>query len=174
MLDAAMRVFWAKGYAATSIEDILQATGLSKPSLYAAFGGKAKLYRTVLGRYVGAVASAEVAALADTGQSAAKALKASLKKTGQRLLRDDAPHGCMIAASILDEEGLNSGTRDDVLDIVRAMEEAFLARSGEPSQRTSRRRHHRRHGRAGPHPARSPVLSRHHDGARGCDRASAV
>jgi AcrR family transcriptional regulator len=130
VLDAAMRVFWAKGYAATSIDDILQATGLSKPSLYAAFGGKAKLYRTVLGRFVGAIASAEIAALADPAQPPGKALAASLKKTGQRLLRDDTPHGCMVAGSILDQAGLDSGTHDDVLATVGAMEAAFLARTG--------------------------------------------
>ncbi|QGF93618.1 TetR family transcriptional regulator [Pseudomonas sp. CFSAN084952] len=43
-LHKAMVVFWRKGYEATSITDLLGATGLSKSSLYATFGGKRELF----------------------------------------------------------------------------------------------------------------------------------
>jgi AcrR family transcriptional regulator len=50
-LDAAMGVFWRKGYAGASLPDLTGAMGISAPSLYAAFGSKAGLYRRVLARY---------------------------------------------------------------------------------------------------------------------------
>jgi TetR/AcrR family transcriptional repressor of nem operon len=50
-LDAALHVFWTKGYAATSLDDLCRATGLSRSSLYGAFGGKRALYFTSLDRY---------------------------------------------------------------------------------------------------------------------------
>lgn len=50
-LDAARDVFWAHGYAGASYDQITKATGLQKPSLYAAFGDKQQLFLAVLDRY---------------------------------------------------------------------------------------------------------------------------
>lgn len=50
-LERAMHVFWAKGYEATSLDDLCAATGLSRSSLYAAFGGKHDLLLRSLDRY---------------------------------------------------------------------------------------------------------------------------
>ena len=50
-LDAAREVFWKKGFQGTSLDDITAATGLAKPSLYAAFGDKNALFLKVLDRY---------------------------------------------------------------------------------------------------------------------------
>ena len=51
-LRSAMHVFWSKGYEGTSLADILQATGLSKSSLYATFGDKRALFETSLDHFV--------------------------------------------------------------------------------------------------------------------------
>ncbi len=50
-LERAMQAFWAKGYKATSFDDLCTATGLSRSSLYAAFGGKRALLHRSLDRY---------------------------------------------------------------------------------------------------------------------------
>ena len=50
-LDLARDVFWRKGFLGTSLDDITAATGLAKPSLYAAFGDKNALFLKVLERY---------------------------------------------------------------------------------------------------------------------------
>jgi TetR/AcrR family transcriptional repressor of nem operon len=50
-LHQAMRVFWRKGYEATSLNDLLKATGLSKSSLYATFGGKRDLFLAAFDAY---------------------------------------------------------------------------------------------------------------------------
>lgn len=50
-LDRATHVFWAKGYAATSTEDLLAAMKIGRQSLYNAFGDKRKLYLEALERY---------------------------------------------------------------------------------------------------------------------------
>ena len=43
-LEAAMLLFWRKGFAAASMSDLCDAMGISSPSLYAAFGSKEALY----------------------------------------------------------------------------------------------------------------------------------
>jgi AcrR family transcriptional regulator len=52
-LDRAMRVFWKKGYEGASLPDLTKAMGINRPSMYAAFGNKERLFRKVLDRYGG-------------------------------------------------------------------------------------------------------------------------
>ena len=51
-LDAALEVFWRKGYEGASLPDLTEAMGINRPSLYAAFGNKEALFRKVIARYV--------------------------------------------------------------------------------------------------------------------------
>jgi len=50
-LERATRVFWAKGFASTSTEDLLTAMGIGRQSMYNAFGDKRSLYMEVLQTY---------------------------------------------------------------------------------------------------------------------------
>ena len=50
-LAAALRVFWSKGYEGASLSDLTEAMGISRPSLYAAFGNKEALFRKALDLY---------------------------------------------------------------------------------------------------------------------------
>ncbi|MCI1593644.1 TetR/AcrR family transcriptional regulator [Heyndrickxia oleronia] len=50
-LDAAMHLFWEKGYSATSLSDLTEKMGIQRPSLYAAFGDKEGLFEAALRRY---------------------------------------------------------------------------------------------------------------------------
>ena len=50
-LAKAAEAFWKQGYAATSLDDLVAATGMNRPSLYAAFGDKRDLYLKTLTRY---------------------------------------------------------------------------------------------------------------------------
>ncbi|MGE0216372.1 TetR/AcrR family transcriptional regulator [Mycolicibacterium sp.] len=50
-LDAALRVFWSKGYEGASYADLTKAAGVERPALYSAFGNKAELFRKALDRY---------------------------------------------------------------------------------------------------------------------------
>lgn len=51
VLRAATRVFLERGFSATSMSDLVAATGMNRAGLYAAFGSKHQLYITALGRY---------------------------------------------------------------------------------------------------------------------------
>ncbi|RVD59643.1 helix-turn-helix domain-containing protein, partial [Mesorhizobium sp. M7A.F.Ca.ET.027.03.2.1] len=50
-LVQAMRLFWRKGYEGTSLTDLTEELGITRPSLYAAFGNKEELFLKVLDRY---------------------------------------------------------------------------------------------------------------------------
>ena len=50
-LSAALRVFWSRGYEGASMTDLTEAMGITRPSLYAAFGNKESLFRKALDLY---------------------------------------------------------------------------------------------------------------------------
>lgn len=50
-LAAALRVFWEKGYESASLTDLTEAMGITRPSLYAAFGNKEELFKRALDLY---------------------------------------------------------------------------------------------------------------------------
>ncbi len=51
-LENALHVFWEKGYEGASMADLTEAMGITRPSLYAAFGNKEELFRKALDSYV--------------------------------------------------------------------------------------------------------------------------
>ena len=51
VIDLAMELFWLKGYAATSIADLAEVTGLNKKSLYNEFGSKEELFNAAFAHY---------------------------------------------------------------------------------------------------------------------------
>lgn len=92
-LAAALRVFWSKGYEGASLSDLTEAMGITRPSLYAAFGNKEALFRKALDLY-------ERDKLAYVGE----ALQApTAREVAERLLRgalalhtsDCDPRGCL-------------------------------------------------------------------------------
>lgn len=50
-LDRALQAFWAHGYEATSMQDLVDCTGVNRASLYATYGDKRALFQAALKRY---------------------------------------------------------------------------------------------------------------------------
>lgn len=92
-LAKALRVFWSKGYDGASLADLTGAMGITKPSLYAAFGNKEALFHKALDLYE-AEKMAYVRAALDqpTARGVAEAL---LRGAVDAQTRCDEPHGCL-------------------------------------------------------------------------------
>ena len=100
-----MRLFWRKGYAATSISDLTAVMGIGSPSLYAAFGSKEALYGEAL-RYYGEQYEASVWANFAAARTARDAVEALLIDTAAALTSERAePRGCMVTLSAAGSEG---------------------------------------------------------------------
>ncbi|MBM4826605.1 MULTISPECIES: TetR/AcrR family transcriptional regulator [Streptomyces] len=77
-LDAAMRTFWEKGYEATSTQDLCEATGLGRSSIYNTFKSKRDLFERALAYYIDTMTTAQLAVLEDSRHSAADRIRALL------------------------------------------------------------------------------------------------
>lgn len=98
--DAAMQVFWQRGYAATSIQDLVQGTGLSRSSLYSTFESKQGLYERALQRY-SAITTANVELLSGPGP-AKDLIERLLKQVAESELSDPLQRGCLVANASLE------------------------------------------------------------------------
>jgi AcrR family transcriptional regulator len=106
-LCAATRLFWQKGFAATSISDLTEAMGIGSPSLYAAFGSKEALYCEAL-RYYGESHEAMVWSGFNAALTSRAAVEALLMDSAAALTGSDGrtePLGCMVTLSAAGSEG---------------------------------------------------------------------
>lgn len=90
-----MQAFWAKGYEATSLDDLCAATGLSRSSLYAAFGDKHALLLQALDRYEESSA-ARIAAALGRSLPIREAIAALLNDFINSIVAGPGRRGCFI------------------------------------------------------------------------------
>ncbi|WP_394771372.1 TetR/AcrR family transcriptional regulator [Lacisediminihabitans sp.] len=97
VLTAVEKSFWSKGYASTSLGDIMVATGLGKGSIYSAFGDKYGIFRRVFDRYCETVELSTATALAGPDESALQRLVDMLLRAASRAGGDEPLLACFLA-----------------------------------------------------------------------------
>jgi len=112
-LEAAMRVFWQKGYEGASLDDLTKAMGINRPSLYATFGDKEVLFRKALDRYAEGPASFVRQALEE--KSARAAAEKVLRGTAEMVTCPKNPHGCLLVQGALAPGEASAGVCRDLL-----------------------------------------------------------
>jgi AcrR family transcriptional regulator len=103
-LEAAMLLFWRKGFAATSMNDLCDAMGVRSPSLYAAFGSKEELYLEAIEHYVQTQGTRVWDGLAE-GATARAGIENLLIAATESLPKSRAiPAGCMATLAAVGDE----------------------------------------------------------------------
>jgi AcrR family transcriptional regulator len=98
-LEQALHVFWRQGYEGTSINDLTQAIGITKPSLYAAFGNKEELFRKALDRYIDGPAGYVQTAMAKP--TVREVVEDLLHGAADAVTNPENPPGCLAVQAAL-------------------------------------------------------------------------
>lgn len=127
-LDRIMQVFWRHGFAATSLDQIAEATGLNRPSLYAAFGGKKDMYLKAVDRFADQM-QAYLRAAGQNRTGANARLKAIMEAAvelyaGQSDL-GSAAHGCLAISTLPVEAAADPDFHTALAELLARMDNGF-------------------------------------------------
>lgn len=100
-LERAMMLFWEKGYQATSLDELTAAMGITRPSLYAAFGDKEKLFVQAVEFYQQRFSQRIGSALSEDIDTKS-AISLMLQRTLEIHTNPALPRGCFIVNSTLE------------------------------------------------------------------------
>ena len=141
-LDAAMTVFWEKGYEGSTLADLTEAMRINRSSMYATFGDKEALFRLAIARYVEGPAAYVREALE---QPTVRSVVEALLRGALGLLTDPShPRGCLSVQGALacgsDAEPMKQaliewrkqGEADIQKRLQRARKEGDLAKDVDP------------------------------------------
>lgn len=139
-LDAAVLVFWEKGYDGTSLTDLTAAMGINRPSLYATYGNKRDLFVLAIDRYAATHGSRAFSALRlepDNRTAVQRFFEASIDCA----LADGTPRGCLINSVATDAAENDAGLRDKLSRMFEQTDAAIahrMAANRTRNERTSR------------------------------------
>lgn len=125
-LDAALLLFWRRGYEGTSMSALTRAMGINTPSLYAAFGNKERLFRRVLDRYIERPASYLPRALEEP--SARRAVETLFHGAIHMVMQKGHPDGCLLVQGALASGPMTVAVRKELARRRAGAEAAVCAR----------------------------------------------
>lgn len=138
-LEAAMGLFWTKGYEAASLEDLLAAMGIARGSLYKAFRSKRDIYLATLARYDQTVVDAAVAMLGDpAGGDGGARIRRFLLSAVEPLAGAGDRRGCFLCNAAVDRAQSDPEVAAKVMAMMRRIERAIAAALTEGGQGVGR------------------------------------
>lgn len=126
-LIAAMLVFWEKGFEATSIQDLEEAMGLKRTSIYNAFGNKRQIFNRILQCYKESVMSALFVAM-DEAPNIREGLKRLLNGALDIHFDTDNPGGCLVVLSVLESGQHDEASSDELMQTIQDLKTGLQQR----------------------------------------------
>ncbi|HEY9078518.1 TetR/AcrR family transcriptional regulator [Magnetovibrio sp.] len=126
VLDKAMQVFWKKGFDDASVQDLVDATGLNRGSLYNAFGDKAQLFAAVMERYR-AASPTKILSQPSADTSPRQQIVDFFYALVERAQSDVEHKGCLLTNTAAGLYGCNDAMSAWIHDTLTAFEDLLTA-----------------------------------------------
>jgi TetR/AcrR family transcriptional regulator, transcriptional repressor for nem operon len=126
VLERAMHAFWAHGYEATSMGDLVESTGINRGSIYAAYTNKRTLFMRAL-RHYDKVHRADYLARIARQHAPKDAIVAAFEAAGRNTGQDGTPAGCLLVNTVLELSPHDAEVREFVDSCLREVEEFFFS-----------------------------------------------
>jgi TetR/AcrR family transcriptional regulator, copper-responsive repressor len=126
-LTQAMETFWKSGYAGTTLDDLSAATGMNRPSLYAAFGDKQDIYIKAYRKYRARMRD-EFKPIMEAPGPIRTVLRRIFEAAGDLYLSGpDGPRGCFSVVTAASEAVADPEIRKLVVEAIAALDDTFAA-----------------------------------------------
>ena len=125
-LSQAMQVFWSKGFKATSLNDLLDAMGLSKSSFYDTFGSKHEVFLETIEHYKKTM-TAQFSGVAGLNSPARRLIESLFDRAVSRLTEEGGQRGCYLNNCVVEVALHDPQAAKLVNGGISLVEDAFFA-----------------------------------------------
>ncbi|WP_193183516.1 TetR/AcrR family transcriptional regulator [Nisaea sediminum] len=101
VLENAMRAFWRRGYEATSVQDLVEATGINRGSMYDTFGDKRGLFQAAVQHYISSVSTERLKKVSEA-EHPVTGIRAYFEGLVEFSVGDGRELGCLITNSVVE------------------------------------------------------------------------
>lgn len=127
VLEKAMRAFWAHGYEATSMNDLVQATGINRGSIYAAFPNKHELFMRALKHYDQVYRADHLQHITEQHEPL-EAIIAVFESAARKPADSNTPWGCLLVNTALELSPHDPEVSEFVDRSLQSVEKFFFSR----------------------------------------------
>ena len=124
VLGRAMHLFWRNGYYATSMQQLVDATGLSRSSLYETFGGKESLFLAAIELYLDEINRKRVTAMLNS-ESAREGIETFFSGIVDFSINDGKKLGCLLTNSAIEFCAGKGRIEERIFGVFSTVEDAF-------------------------------------------------
>ena len=126
-LEAAGNVFWTNGFSATSLDDLADAMGMNRPSIYGAFGDKEALYRRALQQF-GSRMEAAMRRTLQAKSDVRNALMSFYREALAVYLSGPQAKGCLVMSTAVSVSVNHPEVQADLLEVIKTIDKSLEER----------------------------------------------